>query len=92
MAPGRRADGGDLDGRTVQSTPESGVRAGYDGHKRRKGTKAHLAVDTLGYLLALHVTPANERERAQVGALSQSDPLCPGPVSAGSVWFILPSP
>ena len=40
-----------LDGRTVQSTPESGSRAGYDGHKRRKGSKTHAAVDTLGNLL-----------------------------------------
>ena len=30
----------------------------------------HLAVDTLGHLLALHVTPANEQERAQVGQLA----------------------
>jgi transposase len=60
-----------LDGRTVQSTPESGARAGYDGHKRRKGSKVHIAVDTLGHLLALKVTPANEQERAQVGALAQ---------------------
>jgi DDE family transposase len=37
-----------LDGRTLQSTPESGSRAGYDGHKRRKGSKVHMAVDTLG--------------------------------------------
>lgn len=59
-----------LDARTVQSTPESGARAGYDGHKRRKGSKIHLAVDTLGHLLALVVTPANEHERAQVGALA----------------------
>jgi transposase len=59
-----------LDGRTVQSTPESGARAGYDGHKRRKGSKVHIAVDTLGHLLALKVTPANEQERAQVGALA----------------------
>ena len=59
-----------LDGRTLQSTPESGARAGYDGDKRRKGSKVHLAVDTLGHLLALHVTPANEQERAQVGILS----------------------
>ncbi len=59
-----------LDGRTVQSTPESGARAGYDGYKRRKGSKVHLAVDTLGHLLALHVTAANEQERAQVGALA----------------------
>ncbi|MDP9474004.1 MAG: IS5 family transposase, partial [Chloroflexota bacterium] len=55
-----------LDGRTVQSTPESGARAGYDGHKRRKGGKTYVAVDTLGHLLALHVTPANEQERDQV--------------------------
>jgi transposase len=58
-----------LDGRTLQSTPESGGRAGYDGHKRRKGSKVHAAVDTLGHLLALKVTPANEQERAQVGDL-----------------------
>lgn len=58
-----------LDGRTLQSTPESGGRAGYDGYKRRKGSKVHAAVDTLGHLLALKVTPANEQERAQVGDL-----------------------
>src|SRR5262245_17605246 len=45
-----------LDGRTLQSTPESGARAGYDGHKRRNGSKVHVAVDTLGHLLALKVT------------------------------------
>jgi transposase len=60
-----------LDARTVQSTPESGARAGYDGHKRRKGSKGHLAVDTLGHLLALVVTPANEQERAQVAGLAR---------------------
>ncbi len=61
-----------LDGRTVQSTPESGARAGYDGHKRRKGGKTHAVVDTLGHLLALHVTPANEQERTQVETLAAS--------------------
>ena len=59
-----------FDGRTLQSTPESGARAGYDGHKRRKGSKMHLAVDTLGQLLAAIVTPANEQERAQVDELA----------------------
>ena len=59
-----------LDGRTLQSSPESGARAGYDGHKKRKGSKVHLAVDTLGHLLALLVTPADEQERAQVAALA----------------------
>lgn len=61
-----------LDGRTMQSTPESGGRAGYDGYKRRKGSKVHIAVDTLGHLLALKVTAANEQERAQVGDLVQA--------------------
>ena len=59
-----------LDSRTLQSTPESGARAGYDGAKRRKGAKVHAAVDTLGHLLALHVTPADAQDRAQVGALA----------------------
>lgn len=59
-----------LDARTVQSTPESGVGAGYDGHKRRKGRKVHIAVDTLGHLLATVITPANEQERAQVAELA----------------------
>lgn len=58
------------DSRTLQSTPESGERAGYDGAKKRKGSKVHIAVDTLGHLLALKVTPANEQDRAQVAALS----------------------
>jgi len=60
-----------MDGRTVQSTPESGARAGYDGYKRRKGSKVHIAVDTLGHLLALKITPANEQERAQVADLAR---------------------
>lgn len=61
-----------LDSRTLQSSPESGGRAGYDGAKRRKGSKTHIAVDTLGHLLALHVTPADEQDRAQVGALAKA--------------------
>ena len=60
-----------LDGRTLQSSPESGARAGYDGYKRKKGSKVHVAVDTLGHLLALLVTPANAQERAQVGELAK---------------------
>ena len=60
-----------FDSRTLQSSPESGPRAGYDGAKRKKGTKTHLAVDTLGHLLTLYVTPANEQDRAQVGQLAE---------------------
>ena len=59
-----------LDGRTLQSTPESGRRAGYDGAKKKNGSKVHAAVDTLGNLLALKVTAANEQERAQVAELA----------------------
>ena len=61
-----------LDSRTLQSTPESGSRAGYDGAKKRKGSKVHAAVDTLGYLLTLTVTAANEQDRAQVATLAQA--------------------
>jgi len=60
-----------LDGRTLQSTPESGARGGYDGAKKKKGSKVHVAVDTLGNLLALKVTAANEQERQQVAALAE---------------------
>ena len=60
-----------FDSRTLQSTPESGHRAGYDGAKRRKGSKVHVAVDMLGNLLAAVVTPANEQDRAQVGRLAE---------------------
>jgi transposase len=61
-----------LDSRTLQSTPESGARAGYDGHKRRNGSKVHAAVDTLGHLLALHVTSADAQDRAQVTLLADA--------------------
>ena len=60
-----------FDSRTVQGTPESGQRAGYDGHKKKKGAKLHLAVDTLGEFLALVVTPADEGDRAQVEELAR---------------------
>jgi transposase len=60
-----------LDSRTLQSSPESGARAGYDGAKRRKGSKVHMAVDTLGHLLAIHITPANEQDRSQVAELAK---------------------
>ena len=60
-----------LDSRTLQSTPESGGRAGYYGATRKRGSKVHLAVDTLGHLLALVVTPADEQDRAQVAQLAQ---------------------
>ena len=61
-----------IDSRTLQSTPESGERAGYDGGKRKKGSKVHIAVDTLGHLLALKVTPADTQDRQAVKHLAQA--------------------
>jgi len=62
---------GVIDSRTIQSTPESGARAGYDGAKKRKGSKVHAVVDTLGNLLTLHVTAASDQDRAQAGQLAK---------------------
>ncbi len=61
-----------IDSRTLRSTPESGTRASYDGAKRKRGSKVHMAVDTLGHLLALHVTPANQDDRKEVGRLADA--------------------
>src|ERR1700677_11363 len=73
MAEGRAPDptAAIIDSRTLQSTPESGDRAGYDGAKRKKGSKIHISVDTLGHLLTLHVTPADEQDRTQVKKIAQ---------------------
>jgi transposase len=67
-----------LDSRTLQSSPESGARAGYDGAKRKRGSKVHIAVDTLGHLLALCVTAANEQDRAQVKELAATVQMVTG--------------
>jgi len=59
-----------LDSRTLRSSPESGERAGYDGAKRKRGAKVHLAVDTPVHVVARHVTPASTDDRAEVGRLA----------------------
>ena len=72
VATGRKAEPTTaiIDSRTLRSTPESGTRAGYDGAKRKRGSKVHLAVDALEHLLALHVTPADVGDRAAVARLA----------------------
>jgi transposase len=73
----------------MQATPEGGGRAGYDGHERSKGAKVHAAVDTLGHLPALHVTPADVQDRDRVAALAEAvreatgDPVEPADVDRG---------
>ena len=75
-----------LDARTLQSTPESGARAGYDGHKKKHGSKVHIAVDTLGNLLSVVITAANEQERDQVHELAEKvNRLTDGRVELASV-------
>ncbi len=68
LTAGRKAEptAAIIDSRTLRSTPESGELAGYDGGKRKKGSKIHIAVDTLGHLLALHITPASAEDRGEV--------------------------
>src|ERR1700676_4464594 len=72
LAAGRKEDpsAAIIDSRTLRSTPKSGPRAGYDGAKRKRGSKVHMAVDTLGHLLTLHVTPADVGDREAVARLA----------------------
>lgn len=69
---GARASPVVLDGRTLQSSCERGPRADYDGYKRRRGSKVHMAVDTLRHVIAMTVTPADEQERAQFKDLCEA--------------------
>jgi len=56
-----------MDGQSVKTTERGGAR-GFDAHKRVKGHKRHILVDTLGLLVANRVEPANTSDR-HAGAL-----------------------
>jgi hypothetical protein len=43
-----------MDGQSVKTTERGGTR-GFDAHKRVKGRKRHILVDTLGLLVANRV-------------------------------------
>jgi putative transposase len=51
-----------MDAQSAKTTGRGGVR-GFDGHKRVKGRKRHVLVDTLGLLLAVRVGPAGEADQ-----------------------------
>jgi putative transposase len=51
-----------MDGQSVKTTERGGTR-GFDGHKRVKGRKRHMLVDTLGMPIASRVKPANVSDR-----------------------------
>lgn len=61
-----------VDARTLRSTPESGHRAGNDPHRKTRGSKVHISVDTLGHLLAVVVTSAGVQDRHAVAALARA--------------------
>lgn len=46
--------------------------AGYDGGKRKKSSKIHRTLDTLGQLLALNVTPSSAEDRGEVERLART--------------------
>jgi transposase len=56
-----------MDGQSVKTTERGGVR-GFDAHKRVKGRKRHILVDTLGLPIANRVEPASVSDR-RAGAL-----------------------
>jgi len=67
-----------MDAQSVKTVEESASISGYDGHKRVKGRKRHLLVDTLGLPLSISVTSAGVNDK--VGAwrlLAGLAPLVP---------------
>ena len=56
----------------LRSTPESGARAGYDGAKRKRGSKVHMAVDTLGHLAGRAHHTRNVGDREEVDRLAEA--------------------
>ena len=57
-----------MDGQSVKTTERGGIR-GFDAHKRVKGRKRHILVDTFGLLIACRVEPADISDRRAAALL-----------------------
>lgn len=57
-----------IDSHTIKA-PAPGAERGFDGAKKTVGRKRHIAVDTDGRLLLVHLTPANISDRAGAQAI-----------------------
>ena len=57
-----------MDGQSVKTTERGGIR-GFDVHKRVKGRKRHILVDTFGLLIACRVEPADISDRKAAARL-----------------------
>ena len=57
-----------MDGQSVKTTERGGIR-GFDAHKRVKGRKRHILVDTFGLLIACRVEPADISDRKAAARL-----------------------
>lgn len=51
-----------IDSQSVKTPDQAGQR-GYDANKKISGRKRHVAVDCLGLILAIFITPANVQDR-----------------------------
>jgi putative transposase len=68
-----------MDAQSVKTVEESAHISGCDAHKRVKGRKRHLLVDTLGIPLSCYVTPADMQEtQGPVDSWRGSNTLCRG--------------
>jgi putative transposase len=52
-----------IDSQSVKTTEEAARSNGYDAHRNIEARKRHLLVDTLGFPLSVHATPANVHDR-----------------------------
>ena len=57
-----------MDGQSVKTTERGGIR-GFDAHKRVKGRKRHILMDTFGLLIACRVEPADISDRKAAARL-----------------------